>query len=280
MKKRLFTGYTLTFKMEMITEYTVNSECNRPAIYHFQNRTTDHLRGDIVMMRLRLLRAAYAVMSLTLLLAGCQSKPETVKARSGLSAVKVQRIALMPFVRGLHNSSLGDPMNRLLYCTMSNLCFNIKEVKGNADELMTGILQEALQKRYAGALVPDSTVQAAYAELAKYPVTDTPLSLAIALGRKLQVDHVMVGIVWRYKERVGTAEASPSPASVAFTLYLLNVAQGTPVWQATFDKTQQALSENLLNAKDFFSMGARWLTADELASFGIKKVLEEPGGVL
>jgi len=227
------------------------------------------------MIRVQLYRVLYVAIFLTFVLAGCQSKPETVKARSGLSAVKVQRIALMPFVRGLHNSSLGDPMNRLLYCTMSNLCFNIKEVKGNADELMTGFLQEALQKSYAGALIPDPTVQAAYAELPKYPATDTPQSLAIALGRKLQADHVMVGIVWRYKERVGTAEASPSPASVAFTLYLLNVAQGTPVWQATFDKTQQALSDNLLNAKEFFSMGARWLTADELARFGIKQVIGE-----
>ena len=227
------------------------------------------------MIRVQLYRVLYVAIFLTFVLAGCQSKPETVKARSGLSAVKVQRIALMPFVRGLHNSSLGDPMNRLLYCTISNLCFNIREVKGNADELMTGFLQEALQKSYAGALIPDPTVQAAYAELPKYPATDTPQSLAIALGRKLQADHVMVGIVWRYKERVGTAEASASPASVAFTLYLLNVAQGTPVWQATFDKTQQALSENLLNAKDFFAMGARWLTADELARFGIKQVIGE-----
>ena len=232
------------------------------------------------MMRLRLPRAALAFMSLHVILAGCLSKPETVKARSGLSAVKVQRIALMPFVRGLHDSSLGDPMNRLLYCTISNLCFNIKEVKGNADVLMTGFLQDAMQKRYADALVPVPTAQAAYEGLPKYPATDTPQSLAIALGRKLQTDHVMVGIVWRYKERVGTAQASPNPASVAFTLYLLNIEQGIPVWQATFDKTQQALSENLLNAKDFFSMGARWLTADELACFGLKQVLGETGGVL
>ena len=232
------------------------------------------------MIRVQLYRALYVAISLTFVLAGCQSKPETVKARSGLSTVKVQRIALMPFVRGLHNSSLGDPMNRLLYCTMSDLCFNIKEVKGNADELMTGFLQEALQKSYTGALIPAPTVQSAYAELPKYPATDTPQSLAIALGRKLQTDHVMVGIVWRYKERVGTAQASPSPASVAFTLYLLNVQTGIPVWQATFDKTQQALSDNLLNAKEFFSMGARWLSADELSRFGIKQVLGETGGVL
>jgi hypothetical protein len=52
------------------------------------------------------------------------------------------------------------------------------------------------------------------------------------------------------------------------------------VWQATFDKTQQALSDNILNAKEFFSMGARWLTADELARFGLKQVLGETGGTL
>ena len=114
----------------------------------------------------------------------------------------------------------------------------------------------------------------------KNPATDTPQSLAVALGRTLKADHVMVGIVWRYKERVGTAEASASPASVAFTLYLLNVQKGIPVWEATFDKTQQALSDNLLNAKEFFTMGARWLTADELARYGIEKVLNEAGGAL
>ena len=39
--------------------------------------------GDDVMMRLRLLRAALAFMSLLVVLAGCLSKPETVKARAG-----------------------------------------------------------------------------------------------------------------------------------------------------------------------------------------------------
>lgn len=227
------------------------------------------------MIRLRLSRAACAAISLLVVLAGCQSKPATLNSPKGLAQIKVQRVALMPFVRGLHDSSLGDPMSRLLYCTISNLCFNLKEVKGNADELMTGFLQEAMQKRYAESLIPVPTVQAAYAALPKNPATDTPQSLAIALGRTLKADHVMVGIVWRYKERVGTAEASASPASVAFTLYLLNIEQGIPVWQATFDKTQQALSDNLFNAKEFFSMGARWLTADELARFGIKQVLGE-----
>jgi hypothetical protein len=227
------------------------------------------------MLRSRLSWGAYAAMLLFVVLAGCQSKPATQNSATGLSKIKVQRVALMPFVRGLHDSSLGDPMSRLLYCTISNLCFNIREVRGNADELMTGLLQDALQQKYAAALVPGPTVHAAYAALPKVPAIDTPQSLAIALGRTLKADHVMVGIVWRYRERVGTAEASASPASVAFTLYLVNVQNGAPEWQATFDKTQQALSDNLLNAGDFFAMGARWLTADELARFGIKQVIGE-----
>ena len=155
------------------------------------------------MIRVQLYRALYLAISLTFVLAGCQSKPANMNSTRGLAEIKVKRIALMPFVRGLHNSSLGDPMNRLLYCTMSDLCFNIKEVKGNADELMTGFLQEAMQKRYVDALVPVPTAQAAYEGLPKNPATDTPQSLAIALGRTLKADHVMVGIVWRYKERVG-----------------------------------------------------------------------------
>jgi len=232
------------------------------------------------MKLMRLPWGALAAISRLVLMTACRSKPAALNSSKGLAAIKVQRVALMPFVRGLHNSGLGDPMSRLLYCTMANLCFNIKEVKGNADELMTGFLQEAMQKRYAGAIVPAQTVQDAYAVLPKNPAADTPQSLAIALGKKLQADHVMVGIVWRYKERIGSAEASPSPASVAFTLYLVNTAQGSPVWQETFDKTQQALSENILNAKEFFSMGARWLTAEELASYGINKILEDPEGNL
>jgi len=232
------------------------------------------------MLRLRLPWAACAAMSLLVVLAGCRAQPVAPKGQSGLAEIKVQSIALMPCIKGMYDTSLGAPMSRLLYCRIADLCFNIKEIKSNSDELMTVFLQNALQKRYNTALVPFPAVWAAYSGLPANSTADTPQSLATALGRKLKADHIMVCIVWRYKERVGTAEASASPASVAFTLYLLNVEQGIPVWEATFDKTQQALSDNLLNAKVFFTMGARWLTADELARYGIEKVLNEAGGVL
>jgi hypothetical protein len=237
-------------------------------------------REIIFIMRLRFLRAACAALSLAVLLTGCQSKPATPNSRKGLAEIKVQRIALMPFIKGLYDTSPGAPISRLLYCTIADLCANTTEVTGNADKQMTVLLQEALRARYNTALIPLETVWAVYAGLPKKPSADTPQSLSLALGSELKADHVMVGIVWRYKERVGTAQASASPASVAFSLYLINVNEAIPVWMATFDKTQEALTDNVLDVKEFFSMGARWLTPEELARYGINKVLQEPGGIL
>jgi hypothetical protein len=78
----------------------------------------------------------------------------------------------------------------------------------------------------------------------------------------------MAGTVWRYWERKGTAYGAKRPASVAFSVYLLDVASGETVWTASFDKTQQSLAENLLDAPGFFKHGAKWLTAKELSCWG------------
>jgi hypothetical protein len=90
----------------------------------------------------------------------------------------------------------------------------------------------------------------------------------------LKVDYILTGNVWRYRERVGVSFSAEKPASVAFTLYLVHVETGKTIWSETYDKTQQALTENILNAPDFFKQGAKWLTAEELARFGIKKIMK------
>lgn len=220
-------------------------------------------------------RPVYLLLLLTIMVAGCRAKPGVQKSQGALPALTGQRIAVMPFIRGLPDLKIDQPMKRLLYCRLADLCFNIKELRGNADELMTDHLQDVLEKRYGGAVNPLQIVQSVYAGLPKNPFNDTAQALAVALGRKLKADYIMVGTVWRYKERVGSATGSPSPASVAFALYLLDVKKEAPVWEASFDKTQQALSENILNIREFFSMGRRWLTADELARYGLKQVLDE-----
>ncbi len=225
------------------------------------------------MLKLRFFRVLSLMMLLAVTFSGCQSKSSAKQNKNQLGDIKVTRVALMPFIRGLPDTRLDEPMKRLLYCRMANLCFDVKEIKANADELMTEHVQEALQQRYGGALIPLQSVRQTYSAMPKDYVTDTPQSLAVTLGRKLNADHVMIGTVWRYQQLVGSGKSASSPASVAFALYLINVDTGNAVWEAAYEKTQQPLSENLLNIKEFFRMGARWLTADELARHGIKEVL-------
>jgi hypothetical protein len=85
---------------------------------------------------------------------------------------------------------------------------------------------------------------------------------------------MIVGTVWRYKERVGGALAVQSPASVAFAIYVIEVATGKTVWKAKFDETQRPLSENILEAKRFLKRGAKWLSANELAQYGVKEIFK------
>ena len=82
-------------------------------------------------------------------------------------------------------------------------------------------------------------------------------------------DHVILGSVWRYQDRT-----QDTGASVAFTVYLLEVDNGRRVWRGKFDKTQHALSDDLGDADAFFQKGARWLSAEELARFGIEQVMQ------
>jgi hypothetical protein len=93
------------------------------------------------------------------------------------------------------------------------------------------------------------------------------------VGSEVHADAVLFGRVIRFNERVGAAGGVKSPASVAFDLFLLDVKMGDIIWSARFRETQEPLSENILALGKFAQRRARWLTAEELAREGIKKVI-------
>ncbi|MBU0681636.1 MAG: hypothetical protein KKD73_09460 [Proteobacteria bacterium] len=84
-----------------------------------------------------------------------------------------------------------------------------------------------------------------------------------------------MGLVWRYQERVGSAMGATEPASVAFSLFMVEVSTRKLVWQGSFDKTQTSLSENLFDTPMFLKKGMKWLTVEELSSYGIEKILDK-----
>jgi TolB-like protein len=196
--------------------------------------------------------------------AGSQTSPSTPVLRR-------EKIAVMPFLRGKFGTDLSAALN----CPLCQLSFDEESLSPGCDKILTLYAQEALERRHEEMIVPLSRSTSAYSGIQVDEKKDTPLSVAQKLGKKLEADYVLVGTVWRYLDRKGGPAAIETPASVGFALYLIEVSTGILLWNDSFSETQRSLSENILVAKDFFEMGAKWLTADELALYGVKELLKK-----
>jgi hypothetical protein len=183
----------------------------------------------------------------------------------------LQKMGVLPFFKG---SSGYSPMESLV-CPVCQLIYDPETLSPDCDKVLTQYVQEALEKKLGARVLPQAVVARSYEQIPRDDLRDTALTLSQRVGKLLAADFMAVGSVWKYRERVGGARAVSSPASVAFALHLVDVQSGTIVWSKSFVQTQRSLSENLLEAKAFFDQGAKWLTADELASYGVKEIIKE-----
>lgn len=122
-------------------------------------------------------------------------------------------------------------------------------------------------------VTPGAEVRRALTKRSLDYVRRADLEVATLVGRDLGVDTVLVGEVTRWREREGGALGAKNPASVAFSAYLFRVDTGELLWKTNFSKTQQALSENVLEVENFLKGGATWQTSETLARLGVEEVL-------
>lgn len=223
----------------------------------------------------KMLRCVTTGMILGFCIYGCVSPGAPAPEKSLLSDLRGGTIAVMPFLKGGFPVVPNQTTSRPLDCKLAQLCYEAQSLEPQADEHLTLFTHKALEDLFGQRVAPLQTSLEAYDKVAKDKSNDTPRTHAKKMGAALPVDCVIVGTVWRYVDRAGEISGSGSPASVAFTLYMVNVVSGETCWRATYDKTQQSLAENILDAPDFFRQGARWLTVDELARFGVNKVLKK-----
>jgi hypothetical protein len=98
------------------------------------------------------------------------------------------------------------------------------------------------------------------------------------VGAELEADGVVIGYVYRFRERVGYDYSVEKPASVFFEIQLFRCHDGVLVWKGIFEKTQTSLMENLYRLSYFFKDRGRWITAKELAKEGMDDTLKKfPG---
>jgi hypothetical protein len=98
--------------------------------------------------------------------------------------------------------------------------------------------------------------------------------LGARVAKKVGANLVVLGALTRYRQRVGSAWAVETPASVAFQAALVRAGDGAVLTVERFDYTQQALSENLLDLGKFMEAGGRWLTREEILDGALRQTAE------
>jgi hypothetical protein len=180
-----------------------------------------------------------------------EKSPKPVSERPVYLSVEIKKIALVPF-------------------------FSDKDVTPGKERYVTDIFyNELISKILKVNIVPleSSTSESTRVE-AEYPELPNK-EVALKVGNNLGAQAVLIGRIVAYSEREGGELGVSSPASVAFSVDLLNTANGEKIWENYFAETQRPLFENVTEVGKFFKRKGRWVSADELAKEGVIVVVDE-----
>ncbi len=212
--------------------------------------------------------------ALLLLLAACQPRAVPVSGPTNES-FKPGKIAVLPFT----DMSAVYGEGQSVRCPLCGSMMITGRVEEGADAFLTAELSKLIQKKMQATVIPPERAKGIYTTLLDEEGLLFPETGVVAkTGRRLGADAVIAGNIYRFRERVGSDYAAESPASVAFTVAMVRVSDGSVVWSAVFDETQHSLMENLFNIGTFFKRGGKWLTAEQLAVYGLTEILGDLPG--
>ena len=215
-----------------------------------------------------------ALAAALMMLAACQPRAVPV-AGPAAEDFKPAKIAVLPFT----NMSAVYGEGQSVRCPLCGTMMVTGPVKEGADRFLTGELSDLIQKKMKADVIPPVRAKGVYTTLLDEEGLLFPeVGVVAKTGRRLGADAVVVGNIYRFRERVGSDYGAESPASVAFTLAMVRVDDSSVVWSAVFDETQHSLMENLFNIGTFFKRGGKWLTAEQLAGYGLKEIVDDLPG--
>ena len=207
---------------------------------------------------------------MVIVVGACSSTGPVVRKQGGLA--DIQKIAILPYINmaDLHgmNTGVRSPITGRVFVT--------GPVTDQADRFLTDQLISRVQKDTDMKTVPSRDAASILETLEGVEGQKLSRRQQVArTGKRLGADGIILGHVYRFRERSGGGMASESPSSVAFDLYLIDCRQERVLWSAFYDYTQQPLSENLGGIGNFFRRGGRWVTAEELASKALEDIFED-----
>ena len=212
-----------------------------------------------------------ALILVVFLLGACATQGGPVIRLQG-DLTKIEKVAVLPYINmtTIHGegATISSPLTGRVFVT--------GPVAKRADQFLTEQVVSRMQQDIAFKMVPARNANIILNTVADGKGLSWNRRMQLAeTGRQLGADAIMVGHVYRFRERVGTNLAANSPASVAFDLYIIDCQQESVVWSAFYNYTQQALNDNLGGMSNFVRRGGRWVTAEELATLAIENMFAD-----
>lgn len=181
------------------------------------------------------------------------------------------RIAVVPFEQIVPEESHSGTVR----CALCGAIFGAAKAVGRPETVVEARFLEQLQKSKPNfTIISGEGVAGVYRRVSSASLKIPLRQLLRDVGSELRVEGIVTGHVYRFRERKGGPYAAELPASVAFEIHLLRVEDGVLVWRGSFDRTQSALMENILDAPLFYREKGRWVTAEELVGEGLEQVLK------
>ena len=206
-------------------------------------------------------RIACAVLGLALLLLclGCPKPPPVVKQQTfSASPGSIKVVVLVPFY----------PRPDLLRSRAGGVV-SAEDVAA----LVTGFFGDALSAEGV-RVVRASDLALAFSNQNRATPRRDPRAAAEMAALKFGATSVVLGEVYRWRERSGEALGTDRPASVGYQMSLHQAPGGRRLWTSRFDETQRPLSADIRNLGRYPGGGSRWLTAAELARWGAAAAAE------
>lgn len=229
---------------------------------------------------------------LALLLGGCAfsswpwspSPTVTTKVSSEIDKYHVKTVAILPF-EALATPQRIDPQSPELSVPGgvkgSNITVAIPQegerydhptatVPAQAAEKVMEMVYRRLAAREGIRVLPPSEAARVTRAAGPEAATQTPEERARQVAQRLSVDAALIGVVEKYRERVGS-KLGANPAEVGFELRLVS-ADGFLLWVGSYYERQRPGNEDALG---FLRRGGVFVTAEELAEDGVTRVIQK-----
>jgi hypothetical protein len=196
---------------------------------------------------------------------GCHYRGDAgITAQEG--KIVFDRIAVVPFQQIIPE----DLNSGVVSCPLCGMIFGAAKTAGRPETFVEARFLEYLGKsKPKFSIIAGERVAGVYGRVSTASLKAPLRQVLRDLGNEFGAEGIVIGYVYRFRERKGESFAVEHPASVAFEIHLLRVDDGALVWRGAFDRTQSSLLEDLFHVSSW-----KWVTAEELAAAGLEQVLK------